>query len=437
MEDTTHVSAGQAFLDLERLLGVEVSLDVFHGTLRRAAQAMHPRGEVGTMLVTCSDEFLGEVRTAFARDVARPLTALQMIGSRGTFAVANLGGRFEPGALALADEHFSGGSRPDSARRLVVELVAHVGRLRQDHSSTHGLVDRFGKASPCCGALTLLLEAPEATAAVRHPWFDQLSAFFGPARLSQLRADPSPWRLVRAAIVHAVLQGESAMADLLRDPPDGPAHILLACVVAINQPGTDGALLASVQRMHFDGTHMHLEHAAALRSSPEALDISSQAGRLLVSFAEQHDQPRVVPVARTRAEVHEDLHALTAGLERLAQPHERAKVHEHLTRIQRQVAHAKKKPSTWRIYSRPLLRGLVQGLSIVAPELGLAAFALQAGTDAVKAQHVRKLLREGPKRDQARQVLHQLEAELQQLSHREAQEVLDVLVAENSPLWKH
>jgi hypothetical protein len=433
------VPTTQPLQDLERLLGQEVSLDVFHGTLRRSAQALRSTGEVGTMLVTCSDEFLGEVRAAFARDVARPLTAHQMVGSKGIFAVSNLGGRVEPGAIALADEHFGARSSSSAPRLLLVVLFAHVGRILEGHEARYGFVDRFGARSPCCGALTHLLEPPESTAAVRHPWFDQLTAFFGPRRLETLRQDRSPLRLVRAAAIHAVLQSETALADLLREGPRSPARILMACSVAVNQPGTDGALLAAFLHLRYDGTLLHVEGGGALRSTPEALEVAQEQGRLRVRVAPESQEPRTLAVERSAEQLAERWASLSSALPATAAAAE----HPHLGRTRTQFQHLRKhverarhRPSSRRAFARPLLRGLVQGLSLVAPELGLAAFALQAGHDTLKAKRLERLLREGPRREEARAVLHQMEAEIQQLPEKEAHQVLEVLLAENSALWR-
>jgi hypothetical protein len=75
------------------------------------------------------------------------------------------------------------------------------------------------------------VERTRGRAAVRHPWFDQLTAFFGPDRLALLRSDESRTRMLTAAILHALLQGESAIADLLREPAPAPTHVLMVCAV--------------------------------------------------------------------------------------------------------------------------------------------------------------------------------------------------------------
>ena len=68
----------------------------------------------------------------------------------------------------------------------------------------------------------------------------------------------------------------------------------------------------------------------------------------------------------------------------------------------------------------------------MAPEVGLAAMMIETGADWVHAGHRKRVLEYGPSSDQARRALHDVESSIQQLSHREAQEVLDVLLAENS-----
>ncbi len=110
-------------------------------------------------------------------------------------------------------------------------------------------------------------------------------------------------------------------------------------------------------------------------------------------------------------------------------------VRVHIDNGRRQLRALHAHPSALRIYARPLLRALLQGLSIAAPEVALAAFALEHGREFFHATHVKHLLEHGPSTEQARKLLHDLEPTLQQLSHREAREVLETLLAEDHPLF--
>ena len=406
--------------ELERLIGHEVHLDVLHGAVRRTCQGVAGVAEFGTCLVTCADEFQGELRRHFDRDVARPL--LPHVPNR-TFAVSNMAGRIEPGALQIADAHFTVKTRREGAKLLLIEIAAHVGRRPGDDGPIYGELNRFGLPSPCCGALALLLSPPAAAFSVRHPWFDQLSAFFGPERLAALRADDSPHRLVSAAIVHAVLQAETGLADLLRDPPRTATHALIVSAVVVNQRGSDGALLCGYHHLVCDGEHLRVVSGGSLRSTPGSHRFKSEGDMLVVESPWEEDAPREIGLPRAV-----DQAAVAAGREMLDRAGAPA-VREQLERARRQVEHLEHHPSHMRVYARPVLRGLLQALSVVAPEVGLAALLVESATDLVRARHLRDLLSRGPSSDEARRVLHDLEPTIAQLGHREAREVLETLLA--------
>lgn len=409
--------------ELERQLGVEIPLDHLHGLIRRAAQSIRPVVEHGMCLVTCSDEFNGETRASFDRDVARPIMAPLTVGARRIFAVANMSGRVEPGALTLASQHFTVQSARHGDKLLVVEIAAHVGRLASDKELIFGTVDRFGVPSPCCGALTLLLEPPESAAGVRHPWFDQLKAFFGPERLAILRADDSPLRMVRTALVHAVLQAETALTDLLRDPPATPTHVLLVAVVVINQNGPETAVLAACHHVHVRDGVVHFESGESLRTTPDELHIELTSGRLRVKTDRAHEAPaeRIQPPPRTHAAV------VSASLATKASERARAPdVQARLAKVRAEFERLEHRGLADSAYARPLLRGLVQNLATVAPEVALATMAAHGAT---AAQRVSELSSHGASEEKLRRVLHDLEPEIQQLSHGAARAMLAEFLA--------
>ncbi len=416
-----------ALKELEALIGREEPLYAIHGAILRAAHAIRPVVESGALLAACSDEFNGEIRSAFERDVARVLTSPHMPGTRRVFSLSNLGGRIEPGAIALADLHFSALSRERGEKLLLIEIASHVGRRETKHGSVWGELDRFGQPSPCCGALQLLLEPSPSAEAVRFPWFDQLSAFFGPERLAALRNDTGPWRMARAAIVQAVLQAETAIVDLLREPPRTPTHVLLVALVAVNRRGQDGGLPVGLHHLAFEHGAPRFEQGASLRSTPEALSFQEKGGRLRVAapIEEQHREaparPEGQPPAPAPAALRSRAHAPA--------------VRDHVARARAQLQSLNGKAGALRVYSRPVLRAFLQGLSVLAPEVGLAALALEGGRDLFRATHLKNLLEAGPSTEAARKALHDLEPMIEQLSHREASEVLELLLAERSPLF--
>jgi len=414
--------------DLVERIGRQEPLHSLHGRILRAARDIRPVVESGAVLAACSDEFNGEVRSAFDRDVARLLVAPNVPGTRRVFSVSNLGGRIEPGAIALADRHFTAASETSGEKLLVIEITAHVGRREQPDRVSWGELDRFGVPSACCGALRLLLDGPSSAATVRYPWFDQLTAFFGPARLNALRDDSSPYRMVRAAVVHAVLQAETAIVDLLREPPTTPTHVLLLSMVVINRRGPDDALLVGVHHLHFQRGLADIRQGDSLRSTPDALRVNDARSELVLSSP---FEAQAAPTPGERFQIPEELPGEFQT--RASSP----AVLERVEHGRRQLKALHRHPHALRIYARPLLRALLQGLSVAAPEVGLAALAVESTRDALLSRRMRRLLREGPSSEEARQLLHDVEPALQQLGHQEAREVLEILLSEHDGLFKN
>jgi len=417
--------------ELQRIIGREVPLDQFHLTVRRAAMGVSGTSAYGACLVTCSDERQGIVRSGFDRDVASPLISDVTNARDRVFAVSNLCGRLEPGAFGLVDNHFT---RPSTRgpRMLIFEIVSHVGRIRQDPGWVYGEIERFRQRSACCGALTSLLEPSESTAAVRHPWFEQLNAFFGPVRLATLRGITDSRRMIAAAIVHAALQAESVIAEVLHDVPATTTEVLLVSGVAVNQQWADGFLPVSWHRLRCENGDARIVGGHSLRTTPEALAIDISGARIMVTGGETMEATapvhRRAPVAHTEADnaqIREAAHTALASLS----AEQKAVLQDHIDDARAQVESVRHDPSVWRTYSRPILRGLFRGLTILQPELGLAALLFEGGKDFVVAQKLRRALEEGPRTPEGRRVLHDIEAELQQLNHEDAQRVLDLLLA--------
>ena len=416
---------------LRRIIGTEVPLDQFHLILRRAATHASGISAYGSCLVTCSDERQGILRGGFERDIAMPLISDVTNARDRVFSVSNLCGRLEPGAFALVDNHFT---RPAARgpKLLVFEIASHVGRIRQDHEYVYGHVERFGQRSPCCGALTSLLDPTELMSAVRHPWFEQLNAFFGPVRLKALRALTGSRRMIAAAIVHAALQAESVVAEVLNDPPATPTEVLLVSGVSVNQQWADGLLPVAFHHLRAKDGDVKILGGFSLRTTPEALNIDISGPRIHVEGGQAMEASPAVsrrvreelPAARDGAAREQALAALAA-----LPPDQKEVVLERLADVREQVESVRHDPSAWRTYSRPILRGLFRGLCVVQPELGLAALAYEGGKELLAARKLGSILKHGPASADSRRVLHEIEAELQQLNHEDAQQVLDVLLA--------
>jgi hypothetical protein len=413
---------------LLRCLGRETALDVVHGEIRRAAQTVARVAEYGMCLVTCSDEFQGELRASFDRDVAQPLMAPLTMQQRRIFTVSNLGGRVEPGALELANDHFTVKTRKSGAKLLLVEVASHVGKVVDGHHANYGTLDRFGVPSPCCGALTMLLEKPRSSQIVRHPWFEQLTAFFGPERLAELRADEGPLRLVRTAVVHTVLQVETAIVDLFRDSPPTPTHVLICAVLVINQRGPDTAVLVGCHHLRFDGANAWIEAGASLRARPDSIDARVENGRLSIrthALSEgegRHDLEltTVEGIAKRARALGAVERVLKAGLAH-------AEVVAEAKRVRELAAHCRTRSIEFGTYARPLLRAVLQRASRTQPEFGLAVLLLCADNGSRRANELRALFTRSVTDEQARAAFLEFERELQELDALVARPLLGFL----------
>ena len=413
--------------ELRRIIGKEKPLDQFHLELRRAAGQVPGMSSYGSCLVTCSDERQGLTRSGFERDVATPLISDSTNSRDRVFSVSNLCGRLEPGAFSLVDDHFTR-QNARGPKLLVIEIASHVGRIKQGTNYIYGSVQRFGRQSPCCGALTGLLEPSDITGTVRHPWFEQLNSFFGPVRLAALREIKDSTRMIVAAIVHAALQAESAVSDVFQHPPATPTDVLMVAGVAVNQQWANGFLPVAYHHLRVDAGVSRIMSGYSLRTTPEALKIDVSRARIEVQG--RHEMEGAPLVQRHIAEPGAEPVAgeAFAALADLA-PQHREELEKRLDAVRSQVESIRSDPAAWRSYARPILRGLFRGLSVVQPELGVAAMLYEGGDRLFAPHKLKQIIDHGPSTLAGRRVLHDVEAELQQLNHEDAQQVLDILLA--------
>ncbi len=91
---------------LYRIIGSERSLHEVARTIRGEVQSLRAP-VVGAALLTCSDESETECADAFQRDLVNPLLPSLKFSKKAAFRTANLGGQYEWGAMALAEQHFA------------------------------------------------------------------------------------------------------------------------------------------------------------------------------------------------------------------------------------------------------------------------------------------------------------------------------------------
>jgi len=418
--------------DLRRMIGKEKLLDQFHLSLRQVAGKIPKISAHGFCLVSCSDEREGAIRSGFDRDVATPLMSGASGSTNHVFSISNLGSRLEPGAFSLVDEHFMRKAARGS-KLLIVEIASHVGRIRHGQTYSYGQVERFGRQSLCCGALTALLEAPDTAGTVPHPWFEHLNAFFGPVRLAALREINDSTRMIAVAIVHAALQAESAVSEVFQHPPETLTDILLIGGVSVNQQWADGFLPVAFHHLRADAGVAEIVSGYSLRTTPEALKIDVSGARIevegeLAMEAKPQVQRRL---SDAEAEAEPVAEEALAALSDLA-PHHKEELEKRLEQVRDQVESVRHDPAAWRSYARPILRGLFRGLSVVQPELGVAAMLYEGGEKLFASHKLKQIIDHGPSTNAGRRMLQEIETELHQLNHEDAQQVLDSLLSKKA-----
>lgn len=195
------------------------------------------------MHVTCADECEREAVDSFQHWFCEPLLPELKFWSRAPFRQANLGGRYEWGAVSIAEHHFATPQTRDGFKLLVVKINSHVA-AHADHSTlSFGVMPRYEVESTFCGALHALLDG------VTAPFIDELADAFaseGKPRLAMLRdpqqTDPA-LRMLLAAIVNTRLQARRAIVDIQNHHPHTPTLYLVLSCVTLNRRQRDTELV--------------------------------------------------------------------------------------------------------------------------------------------------------------------------------------------------
>lgn len=220
------------------LLGREVNLDACNRALRDFAQSQRA-DTTGAVHVTCSDECEREEAESFQQWVADSLLPELKFSARSPFRSANLGARYEWGAVRIAEEHYATPSSRDTFKLMLVKINSHVAALESVGETVFGKMNRYDTNSTCCGALGALL------AGTRHPAMDEIRMAFSYddiPRLEMLRdadtIDPALTPFV-AAILNARIQARSAIVDIQDFVPQSPTVTVVMPTVTINRPQRD------------------------------------------------------------------------------------------------------------------------------------------------------------------------------------------------------
>lgn len=266
---------------LKARIGVENDLPQVAWSLRQIAQGIQP-AVVGALQITCSDEAEWECTRVFQSLFVEPLLPGLKPDSRAPFRSVNFGGRYEEGTVRLADQHFATPEAERGCRLLVVKLNSHVGVRTTAAGLEYGVMSRYQRSSPCCGALSLLLEG------ARLPALDELAAVFGrdgKDRLALLRDSqvvPPAFRAVLAAVVNARLQAQRVVEDIQKQAPETPTVYLVVPCVTVNSPGPDTEIVVGQCAIDWTGPRPSVQYQG-LGDDPAAMQVRLESGRLRLS----------------------------------------------------------------------------------------------------------------------------------------------------------
>jgi hypothetical protein len=155
----------------------------------------------------------------------------------------NLGGRYEWGAVRIAEHHYALPETRDTWKVIAVKINSHVAVSGEGENVTFGPMDRYHTDSVACGALHGLLDGGDM------PFARDLRKVFhleGKDRVAVLndpdQVEPSV-RALYAAIVNARMQAQTAVLDIQDFRPVTPTVYVVVPCVTLNKPGPDTELL--------------------------------------------------------------------------------------------------------------------------------------------------------------------------------------------------
>ncbi len=230
---------------LTKRFGVEHEID---GASRKLKHTVQQFGFefCGAHLITCSDETEAEAADAFQQWFARDLLPVLRLSDRAPFRTANLGARYEWSGVAIAENHFAIDPEQSARKVLLYKIHSHVAVESTNDGSIFGVYPRYGEPSPCCGALSGLLDNAAG------PVFDELRETFRSedldrvALLNDPNVVPPGMRPFTAAIVQARLQARRVLLDIQEHRCLTPTLYLVVGSVILNRPNRDGEILVGM-----------------------------------------------------------------------------------------------------------------------------------------------------------------------------------------------
>ncbi len=275
-----------AMKHLTTLLGAEHGIDEINLALKSDVEDESPP-VVGGMHVTCSDESELECEEGFQQHFVEPLFPELKYRERAPFRSMNLGGRYEWGAVRIAEHHYALPETRDAWKTIVVKINSHVSVSVEGDDPVFGPMDRYHTDSVACGALHTLMGGGT------QPFTHDLRRLFCAEGIDTVavlcdaaRVEPNH-RALFAAIVNVRLQTRYALRDIQDHEPATPTKYAVVACVTLNRPGPDTELLCGFYTADCRRNETtYLYHG--LGDDPTRYRLSYDASRLHVEDDELH-----------------------------------------------------------------------------------------------------------------------------------------------------
>jgi hypothetical protein len=385
---------------------------------------------VGAVHVTCADEAESECVEAFQQGFVQYLLPELKFARRSAMRVSNLGGRYEWGAIGIADMHFTAPATARSASRLmVIKINAHVALEETDDSGAPsgatilpgergfrlGAWSRYGRESPCCTALDSLLRGGH------EPWVEELREAFeseGKPRIATLNdpqaVDPS-WRPLYAGIVSARLQARKSVLDIQELRPTTPIRFLVLPCVTINRHERDTEILCGIYAI--DDSADKVTTYFGLGDDPAAYRPRVQNRQIQIADDELGTKR---PARNHRDMVRSEWQTRRGG--------HRSKIEDpRLERIREDVVRNKHRNHH---HARALLRMTLPVLAEVMPVSAAVILFAEGAVGIHHAFRAHRLARELAGTDEARKILAEVHDRIDQMEPDKAEALVELLVRE-------
>ena len=402
---------------IRQLIGTEQDLEQVARQLRYFVEGVRTP-VVGALHVTCSDESEHECIEAFQRDFVQVLLPDLKLWSRSAFRSSNLGGRYEWGAVRLAEQHYATPESREGAKTIVVKINSHVSVAQSGSEVHYGPMDRYHTRSCACGALHALLEGE------RWPFTDELREVFRDKAVDRLailhdpeRVEPR-YRYLLAAVLCARLHARRAVLDVQDYQATTPTLYLIVPCVTLNRLERDTEVVCGIYCADYRTDEENVEYCG-LADEPEKYEVSEADGRLRIE--DEHIRtPRPANDYRELLLRHVQKHA-----DRFR---DKTELHKD-ERMRRIVAEAEQKRHHDPAYAKLMLKALLPLLADLSPVTAAIMLFGQGLAGIHHIHRVHRLAGQVTGHEEARRIVNDIQEQIEHLPSERAREVIDLLLA--------